>query len=82
MLSECDKRVLDFEGVWWHYPGPKDRAVRDLLAMSSTRYYQMLRRLVDDPEAREYAPLTVHRLRKMRRDRREAIAARGHDVTG
>ncbi len=82
MLSDRDKRVLDFEGAWWLYPGPKDRAVRDLLGMSATRYYQVLRRLLDDAAAHDYAPLTVHRLRKMRRERREAIAARGRDVTG
>jgi hypothetical protein len=82
MLSDRDKRVLDFESAWWLYPGPKDRAVRDLLGMNATRYYQVLRRLVDDAAARDYAPLTVHRLRKMRRERREAIAARGRHVTG
>jgi hypothetical protein len=44
--------------------------------MSATRYYQALRRLMDSDEAARYAPLTVHRLRKMRRDRRAQIAER------
>ncbi len=78
MLAERDRRVLDFEGSWWTYPGPKDRAVRDYLGMSATRYYQALRRLMDDDEARRYAPLVVHRLRRMRRERLDTIAKRVH----
>lgn len=68
MLTERDRRVLDFEREWWHYPSPKDRAVREYLHMSATRYYQILRRLVDDQEALAYDPLTVRRLRKVRDD--------------
>lgn len=70
MLRQRDIAVLDFEGSWWLYPGPKDRAIRDYLGMSATRYYQVLRRLVDDPEAERHAPLTVRRLRRMQDDAR------------
>lgn len=66
MLSETDREVLEFEGSWWMYPGPKDRAIREHLGMSSTRYYQALRRLMDDRAAAEAAPLTVRRLRRVR----------------
>lgn len=76
MLTERDRRVLDFEGSWWHYPGPKDRAIRDYLDMSSSRYYQVLRRLMDDDQAERYSPMVVRRLRKMRRERLESIADR------
>jgi hypothetical protein len=76
MLSERDRRVLDFEGSWWEYPGPKDQAVRDYRDMSSTRYYQALRRLMDDEEAMLYAPLAVRRLRKMRSERLDRISER------
>ena len=34
--------------------------------MSATRYYQVLRRLIDDPVAESVDPLTVRRLRKVR----------------
>ncbi len=68
--------MLDFEGSWWHYPGPKDRAVRDYLDLSATRYYQIIRRLIDDPVAEAYAPLTVRRLRRMRSERLDRIAER------
>ena len=77
MLGEREQAVLDFESSWWLYPGPKDRAIREYLGMSATRYYQVLRRLLDDPEAQRHAPLTVRRLRKVREDaRRRAVAKR------
>ena len=66
MLTERDRKVLDFEASWWTYPGPKDRAIREYLDMSATRYYQILRRLVDDPKAEAHDPLTVRRMRKVR----------------
>lgn len=72
MLSDREKQVLDFEGSWWLYPGPKDRAIREQLTMSATRYYQVLRRLIDTPAAMLHAPLTVKRLRRLREARRTA----------
>lgn len=83
MVSERDRSILDFEGSWWLYPSPKDRAVREYLGMSATRYYQALRRLMDDEEALVYAPLTVRRMRHIRRRRLEAVSARiGGDGAG
>lgn len=84
MLSERDQAVLDFEGSWWMYPGPKDLAIREYLGMSATRYYQTLRRLIDDDVALQRAPLTIRRLRKMRKQRLDQIAARvgGSDSVG
>ena len=76
MLSEHDRDVLDFETSWWLYPGPKDRAIRDYLGISATRYYQVLRRLIDDPEAGRHAPLTVRRLRRVREEGRQRALAR------
>ncbi len=76
MVSERDRKVLDFEGSWWLFPGPKDRAIREYLEMSATSYYQAVRRLIDDDDALEYAPMTVLRLRTMRNERLEQIARR------
>ncbi len=77
MLRERDREILDFERSWWQYPGPKDRAIREYLGMSATRYYQALRRLMDDPAALDYDPLTVRRMRRTRADaRRKALARR------
>ena len=83
-LSQRDEAILEFEGSWWLYPGPKDRAIREYLEMSSTRYYQAIRRLMDDPAARARHPLVIRRLRRMRDERIEQIAARlsGGDSAG
>jgi hypothetical protein len=82
MLSQRDVRVLEFESAWWHYPEPKDRAIREYVGMSATRYYQALRRLVDNDEAAREYPLVIRRLRKMRRERREALARRLDTTVG
>lgn len=76
MVSQWDRKVLDFEGSWWLYPGPKDRAIREYLDMSATRYYRAVRRLIDEDDALAYAPITVRRLRRMRDERLEQIARR------
>ncbi|CAN5394982.1 hypothetical protein BH24ACT7_BH24ACT7_22250 [soil metagenome] len=75
-MSARDRRILDFEGSWWLHPGGKDAAIRDNLGMSATRYYQAIRRLMDDPEASAYDALTVRRLQRMKRVRMEQIAER------
>lgn len=79
MLSPRDTSILDFEGSWWLYPGPKDRAISEYLEMSATRYYQALRRLIDDDDAYRHDPLTVRRLRKVRDARLERLAAQVGD---
>lgn len=70
MLSDLDRAVLDFERSWWLHPGPKDRAIREVVGISATRYYQVLRRLVDDPAALAADPLTIRRLRRGRDEAR------------
>jgi hypothetical protein len=76
MLSERDRNVLEFEASWWKYPGPKDRAIREYLGISATRYYQVLRRLVEDPQAMASDPLTVRRLQRTRKEAEQRAADR------
>ncbi|MEE9297716.1 MAG: DUF3263 domain-containing protein [Acidimicrobiia bacterium] len=76
MLADRDRVVLEFEASWWRYPEPKDRAIREYLGMTATRYYQVLRRLVDDPAAEDIDPLTVRRMRRVRDQARERRLAR------
>jgi hypothetical protein len=79
-LSRRDRAVLDFERGWWSRPGPKEAAIRAELGVSATRYYEILRHLVDTPEAYEYDPLTVKRVRRERdRRRRERLEGRRAD---
>ena len=81
-LSKRDVRVLDFEGSWWLYPQPKDRTIKEYLGMSATRYYQVLRRLVDDENALAYAPMTVRRLQRVQRAHIGAGGSRVGDGDG
>jgi hypothetical protein len=75
-LSERDRALLDFERQWWRYAGSKEQAVRDLFDMSATRYYQVLNALIDRPEAVEYDPMLVKRLRRLRSTRQRQRTAR------
>lgn len=71
-LTERDRAILDFERTWWLEPGSKEQRIRDALAMSATRYYQLIAELVDEDEAMEYDPLVVRRVRRDRERRRRA----------
>ncbi|MEQ8719485.1 MAG: DUF3263 domain-containing protein [Acidimicrobiales bacterium] len=71
-LSERERSILDFERTWWTQPGPKAEAIRARFDLSSTRYYELLGRLLDSPHAVAYDPLVVRRLRRHRARRRRA----------
>ncbi len=71
-LSPRDRTILDLERWWWTRSGSKEAAIRADTGLSSTRYYELLRRLVDDRDAYDYDPLTVMRLRRDRDRRRRA----------
>lgn len=70
------KEILDFERDWWQRPVAKEVAIRARFGMSATRYYQLLNRAIDLPEALEYDPMLVRRLRRLREDRRRQRFAR------
>lgn len=70
VLGERDVRLLDFERAWWKYAGSKDEGIREQFGMSTTRYYQALNTLLDEPAALAYDAVLVKRLRR-ERDRRQ-----------
>ena len=74
--------ILDFERTWWKSPIPKTHAVRTRFGLSPARYYQVLNRLLDRPEALEYDPMLVHRLRRLREARRRKRYARRLGLEG
>lgn len=74
-LSERDQAILEFERQWWKYAGAKEQAIRELFNMSSTKYYQLINSLIDTPEALEFDPMLVKRLRRMRSSRQQARTA-------
>jgi hypothetical protein len=69
-LSDRDRAVLGVERRGWPGPGAKERAIRERLGISPTRYYQLLNALLDDPRALAHDPVTVNRLRRIRESRR------------
>jgi hypothetical protein len=71
-LTDEDLAVLDVARRAWAGPGAKERAIRERLGMSPTRYYQLLNALLDDPRALAHDPVTINRLRKARDSRRGA----------
>jgi hypothetical protein len=75
-LDERSKRILDFERTWWMQSRPKERAIRDHFGWSAARYYQLLNRLIDTPEAMRHDPMLVKRLRRLRAARRRQRFAR------
>jgi hypothetical protein len=68
-LTERDQQILAFEARWWKHAGSKEQAIRDAFNLSSTRYYQLLNALLDNPAALEHEPVLVARLRRLRSTR-------------
>ncbi|MFD7978646.1 DUF3263 domain-containing protein [Streptomyces sp. NPDC059071] len=71
VLGEREQAVLAMERRSWPGPGAKERAVREQLGLSATRYYQLLNALLDDPRAVAHDPVTVNRLRRVRAERQQ-----------
>ena len=68
-LTDRDIEILAFEARWWKHAGAKEQAIRDTFGLSSTRYYQLLNALLDNPAAMERDPVLVGRLRRLRSTR-------------
>jgi hypothetical protein len=74
-LDERERAILDFERESWRLQVAKERAIRETFGISGTRYRQLLRRIVDRPEALSYDPMLVRRLRRLREIRRKRRTA-------
>ncbi|MBF9131286.1 DUF3263 domain-containing protein [Plantactinospora sp. S1510] len=68
-LTEREREILAFEQRWWKHAGAKEQAIRDAFDLSSTRYYQLLNGLLDNPAALAAEPMLVGRLRRLRATR-------------
>ncbi len=80
-LTSRERGMLAFERQWWKRAGAKERAVRELFDMSSSRYYQVLNALIDKPEALRADPMLVKRLRRVRQSRQQRRNAGGSGTT-
>lgn len=65
MLDFEERAILDFERGWWLFDGAKDRLVEATLGLTSQAYYERLLSLLDHPDASDYDPLTVRRVRAL-----------------
>jgi len=81
-LTDRDRAILDFERSWWNETGPKETLIQEKFELSATRYYEILGQLLESPEAHEYDPLGVRRLRRMRDRRRRARQESRTETTG
>lgn len=81
-LTDRDREILAFERQWWKYAGSKEQAIKELFEMSSTRYYQVLNGLINNPAALSEDPMLIKRLRRLRDQRQRTRSARrlGFDV--
>lgn len=75
-FGERERRILEFERYWWKYAGAKERAIRESFDLSATRYYQLLNRIIDMPEALSHDPILVKRLQRLRAFRQQQRMAR------
>ena len=74
-LSERDMRLLAFERGTWRNAGAKEQAITETLGITATRYYQLLNKLIDTPEALVFDPVLVKRLRAQRSRRQRMRSA-------
>jgi len=75
VLDARERQILDFERESWRLQIAKERAIRETFGISTTRYHQLLHRIVDRPEALAYDPMLVRRLRRLREVRRKRRTA-------
>lgn len=75
-LTDRDRVLLDFESRWSGHDAVKEEAIRSELALAPARYYQLLGRVIDEPDAAAYDAMLVHRLRRLRDVRARERASR------
>lgn len=75
-LSDSEIALLELERRQWRLAGAKEAAIRAELGLTPTRYYQLLAAMIDRPEALQYDPVLVNRLRRRLDNRRRVRASR------
>jgi hypothetical protein len=75
-FGDRERRILELERSWWKQAGAKEQAIRESLGLSPARYYQLLGRIIDMPEALSHDPILVKRLQRIRSFRRRQRVAR------
>lgn len=58
--------VLEIARIDFKHPGTRDQVIREVLDVSSTRFFTMLTETLARPEALVYDAALVHRLERVR----------------
>lgn len=66
MLTDEDKQIIDLAKEHPRWSGAMDAAIMDELGMTSAAFFQRLIHLSRRPEAIEYDPVTMNRVRGWR----------------
>ena len=66
MLTDEDKAIIDLAKEHPRWSGAMDAAINDELGMTSAAFFQRLIHLSRQPEAIEYDPVTMNRVRGWR----------------
>ena len=66
MLTDHDKQIIDLAREYPKWSGGMDARINDELGMTSAAYFQRLIYLSRQPEAIEYDPVTMNRVRGWR----------------
>jgi hypothetical protein len=71
-LTDRERAIIDFERDWptLDVDASKEQTIREILAISSARYYEILASLLDVKAAIDYDPLVIRRRRRSRDERR------------
>ncbi len=72
-LNTRERDVLAFEREWPFHEGHKQEAIRRHFGFAPSYYYQLLARIIERPEAEDFDPLLVRRLRRQRAQRARAV---------
>lgn len=75
-MTETEADMLTLAGQQFRYAGARETAIREQFGVSETRYWQMVDRLLDRPDALAWDAVLVRRLVRLREARRQMRSAR------
>jgi hypothetical protein len=75
-LSRRDRGILEFEAKYTRDDGSKEARIRAELGLPKARYYQLLNKIIDSPDALRAEPMLIKRLLNRRDSRTRARANR------
>lgn len=74
-MTEHDRIALTLAATPYRYAAVRETHAREQLGLTATRYWALVNRLLDDPEAEAAMPVEVRQLRRLRDARRTARSA-------